>query len=155
MNAIPLPQRQTDVPTGDPANSAASPPQHPLSTAVTAIGSGIGAMAHAAQGNGSNGGGGMPHGVALGMMFAGMIGAVLWMNARVDAAERAFEAANEKLATYDARMVRIELSLDAAAQAAKDLPEIKRALERLVDDQRMTAGALASIERVLREEKTP
>lgn len=157
--ALALHNRPTDVPTAAPetsstATSMQAPPgePHPLVTGAKALGAGAGAMIGAA---GPGGPSGQAVGALFGVMLSAMVGAVLWMNARVSQAEEAYRAATDRLGGYDSRLVKIELTLEEYASAAQELPEIRKSLDRLVDDQRMTAGALASIERVLREEKTP
>lgn len=147
MSAIPL-NRQTDIPITAPpdlaATSLASQHVEPAVTWAQAAGTGVGSMVKAA--------GGAPlGGPLLGFLVAAVIGAMLWMNARVSQAEEAYKAAGDKLGAYDARLIKIELTLEEYANAAKELPEIRKALDRLIEDHRKTAGSIETLERLLQE----
>lgn len=153
--ATPLNARQTDVPITAPeaSISAVSVPssaqEQGLTTLASAAGTAAGSAARAlGNGNGS--------GLALGFLIATVIAVGFWMDARVRGAEADTKAAVDKLASYDSRMVRIEITLEDYADAAKELPEIRKALDRLIEDQRKAAGGIETLERLIRtEEKTP
>lgn len=149
---IPLNARQTDVPTTPPmaAESSSAASQDPgVVTWAQAAGTGVGSMMKAA------GPSGPLLGPALGFFVAAMIGVVLWMNARVSQAEDAYKAAGDKLGAYDARLIKIEMTLEEYAAAAKELPEIRKSLDRLVEDQRRAAGGIETLERLIKEDKNP
>lgn len=156
MSAIPI-SRITDVQTTapEPAASAValSAPEHGLTALASAAGTVVGSAARASGGSGGPG-----TGALFGFIVAAAIGAGLWMHTRINLAEEASRAAVDKLGSYDARMMRIELALEKHADAAQELPEIRRQLDRLIEDQRSTAGSIATLERLIRgepEERTP
>lgn len=139
--------KQTDVATSDPSASLPAG-RTPVVELAQAAGASLGSFAKA-----SGGGAGLG-GPVLGFIVAAMIGTVLWMNARVGQAEESYRASVAALGTFDGRLVRIELALGVVDDAAKELPEIRRSLERLVEDQRKAAGAIESLERLIKHSRS-
>ena len=154
MNAaVSLHQRPTDVPIKPDIKAEASIQAPQVDTGLVGLaqvaGAGVGAAMKTA------GPGGPIANGALGFLVAALIGPVLWMNTRVNQAEETYRAATEKLGAYDARLIKIELTLEDFADSAKEMPEIRKSLERLIEDQRETAGTIKTLERLLKDkEKT-
>lgn len=136
--AIPLLQKVTDVPTEAPASAMASTLTGPSPVPRDPVG----LVALASQTASAVKDGGGNNGVLLVTL---LVAFGLWVTARLDQTEAKAEAAqvaSEKSAGYEARLVRIELNLEDYADAAEGIPEIKAAVERLIEDQRKTQGAV-------------
>lgn len=157
--AIPLPSnRPADVSTtADPPSTRPTIPPSNRSemgalsldpAAMTALGQAVGA---AVKGAGGGSGGTTAASVAGVLVVLLAFGAWVRSDAQAVAKAEAEAVARDVAAKYEARTARIELALEGV----RDLPEIKRAVDRLIEDQRKLAGSVDTLATQIAKRDTP